>query len=137
MRKISVKKLHPDQNFLHPLRFLMPVTIIVDIIHKQTKDEYVLLIKVSLSNIFKNHLTPNDLPRMVIILTTIIHSRAEPRKHSPSQLQDRCPNQRPMLTTDITAMVSIISYHAHYGYYAHYRYYGYGEHNIISCSLWI
>merc|ERR1712113_277596 len=29
----------------------------------------------------------------------------EPQKHSPSQLQDRCPNQRPMLTTDITAMV--------------------------------
>merc|ERR1719394_95374 len=29
----------------------------------------------------------------------------EPRTPSPSQLQDRCPNQRPMLTTDITAMV--------------------------------
>ena len=100
--------MHPDQNFLHPLRFFMPVTIIVDIIHKQTKDEYVLLIKVSLSNIFGNHLTPNDLPRMFIILTTIIHSRAEPQKHTPSQLQDRCPNQRLMLTTDITAMVSIL-----------------------------
>ena len=101
-----MKKLHPDQNFLHPLRFLMPVTIIVDIIHKQTKDEYVLLIKVSLSNIFKNHLTPNDLPRMVIILINITQL-AEPPTPSPSQLQDRCPNQRPMLTTDITAMVSI------------------------------
>merc|ERR1711963_1104391 len=29
----------------------------------------------------------------------------EPRTPSPSQLQDQCLNQRPMLTTDITAMV--------------------------------
>merc|ERR1712107_782593 len=31
--------------------------------------------------------------------------KREPRTPSPSQLQDRCPNQRPMLTTDITDMV--------------------------------
>merc|ERR1719394_2265226 len=61
------------------------------------------------SIIIKEPPSPNPITAIIDMVSAGtgagMEGEKEPRTRSRSQLQDRCPNQRPMLTTDITAMV--------------------------------